>query len=96
MPMKGASRAPFDQPSCQAATVDHQIILKERSGVSLRQLNCKLSFSTAATCSPESKGELMKNTEVRYTKHARLESDLFASFYFSTASLVPRQHLLSA
>ena len=29
MPIKGASRAPFDQPCCQAATVDHQIILKE-------------------------------------------------------------------
>ena len=29
MPMKGVSRDPFDQPSCQAAAVDHQIILKE-------------------------------------------------------------------
>lgn len=39
MPMKGVSRAPFDQPSYQAATVDHH-----KSHQSLRLLNCKLSF----------------------------------------------------
>ena len=44
MPMKGASRAPFDQPSCQAATVDHQIILKERSGSESLSDNLTASF----------------------------------------------------
>ena len=49
------ARAPFDQlPGCYCWSSDNpqrEIGLR----VSLRQLNCKLSFSTAATCAPGSR-----------------------------------------